>query len=119
MITTATSPSVQRQQQQKQNLGGSFIHSHGTKVFMRPKLDDVLDAVQQARFNEKRWVWIEHEQYGYVRAHVLQDSDGAIEVELDSGLVSKTEEHERGIDYLTHQLTHLRQHGWKVTRCIL
>lgn len=117
MITTATSPSVQRQQQQKQNLGGSFIHSHGTKVFMRPKLDDVLDAVQQARFNEKRWVWIEHEKYGYVRAHVLQDSEGVIEVELDSGLVSR-KELKRGID-LTHLLNHSRQHWWKVTRCTL
>lgn len=85
MIAT-THPS-QRQQHQ---IGGSFIHSHGTKVFMRPKLDSVLDAVQQARFNEKKWVWVEDDQYGYVRAHIIQEynDDNVVEVELDNGPVS-------------------------------
>ncbi|ORZ24355.1 P-loop containing nucleoside triphosphate hydrolase protein [Absidia repens] len=58
---------------------------------MRPKLDDVLDAVQQARFNEKKWVWIEHKQHGYVRAHIVQESDGIIEAEMDNGLVTSNQ----------------------------
>ena len=35
------------------NGGGSFIHSYGSRTFIRPKLDNVLDAVAQAKFNEK------------------------------------------------------------------
>ncbi|KAI7899293.1 P-loop containing nucleoside triphosphate hydrolase protein [Cokeromyces recurvatus] len=69
------------------NGGGSFIHSYGSKTFMRPKLDDVLDAVVQAKFNEKRWVWIEDDKKGYVRGHIInEDIDkDAIEIEYDNG----------------------------------
>ncbi|CAO3616361.1 unnamed protein product [Cunninghamella blakesleeana] len=81
----ATSHPSQKEQHQ---IGGSFIHSHGTKVFMRPKLDSVLDAVQQARFNERKWVWVEDDQHGYIRAHIIQEynDDNVVEVELDNGL---------------------------------
>ncbi|KAI7846973.1 P-loop containing nucleoside triphosphate hydrolase protein [Circinella umbellata] len=88
MITAAAtaSPSSQR-------VGGTFIHSHGTKVFVPDRIDSVQDAVNQARFSEKRWVWIEDEANGYVRAQIIKDSEksprspryGKIEVQYESG----------------------------------
>lgn len=67
---------------------GSFIHSYGSKKFIRPKTDDVLDAVAQARFNEKKWVWIEDDNEGYVRGHVINEEDNTVEVEYENGGVS-------------------------------
>lgn len=64
---------------------GSFIHSYGSKKFIRPKSDDVLDAVAQARFNEKKWVWIQDDQEGYVRGHVISEDDDTVEVEFENG----------------------------------
>jgi myosin heavy subunit len=67
--------------------GGSFIHSYGSKTFIKPKLDNVLDAVAQAKFNEKKWIWIEDENEGYVRGHVLQENNGdnTVEIEYEHG----------------------------------
>lgn len=67
---------------------GSFIHSYGSKKFIRPKSDDVLDAVAQARFNEKKWVWIQDDNEGYVRGHVLNENEDTVEVEYEHGGVS-------------------------------
>ncbi|GAA5812558.1 hypothetical protein MFLAVUS_006015 [Mucor flavus] len=64
---------------------GSFIHSYGSKKFIRPKSDDVLDAVAQARFNEKKWVWIEDDNEGYVRGHVIKEEEDTVEVEYENG----------------------------------
>lgn len=65
---------------------GSFIHSYGSKKYIRPKMDDVLDAVAQARFNEKKWVWIEDDCEGYVRGHVISEyEDDRVEVEYEHG----------------------------------
>ena len=94
MITAAStaSPSSQR----SERVGGTFIHSHGTKVFVPDRIDSVQDAVNQARFSEKRWVWIEDEANGYVRAQIIKDGEksprspryGKIEVQYESGHVS-------------------------------
>lgn len=67
--------------------GGSFIHSYGSKTFIRPKLDNVLDAVAQAKFNEKKWIWIEDEAEGYVRGHILNENekDYTVEIEYEVG----------------------------------
>lgn len=67
---------------------GSFIHSYGSKKFIRPKSDDVLDAVAQARFNEKKWVWIEDDNEGYVRGHVIKEEEDTVEVEYENGGVN-------------------------------
>jgi hypothetical protein len=94
MTTTASTPSQQRGQLLQQGMdygngGGSFIHSYGSKTYIRPKLDDVLDAVAQAKFNEKKWVWIQDDQEGYVRGHVLNESENdKVEVEFEQGGVS-------------------------------
>ncbi|KAI9497703.1 P-loop containing nucleoside triphosphate hydrolase protein [Zychaea mexicana] len=94
MITTASSsPSPSPSPQRSDRIGGTFIHSHGTKVFVPDRLDNVQDAVNQARFSEKRWVWIEDEQHGYVRAQVIREFEKSprsarhpkIEVEHESG----------------------------------
>lgn len=95
MITTELSPTQQQQRSRRESVmgGGSFIHSHGTKVFMRPRLDGVQDAVAQAKFNEKRWVWIPDEEQAYIRAHIVHEYDKSsnkhkvVEVELENGLV--------------------------------
>lgn len=89
MITTASpSPSQERRKSGSGFGGGSFIHSHGTKVFMRPRLDGVQDAVAQARFNEKRWVWIQDDQNAYLPAHVVKEhGNNLVDVELENGLV--------------------------------
>lgn len=71
-----------------QEYGGSFIHSYGSKKFVRPKLDNVLDAVAQARFNEKKWVWIEDDNEGYVRGHIINENNDKVEIEYENGRVS-------------------------------
>ncbi|CAO3654116.1 unnamed protein product [Mucor fragilis] len=72
--------------QHSKDYGGSFIHSYGSKTFIRPKIDDVLDAVAQAKFNEKKWVWIQDDKEGYVRGHVIKEEEGAdVEVEYERG----------------------------------
>ncbi|KAI9486952.1 MAG: P-loop containing nucleoside triphosphate hydrolase protein [Benjaminiella poitrasii] len=69
------------------NGGGSFIHSYGSKTFIRPKIDDVLDAVAQAKFNEKKWVWVEDDKKGYVRGHIVNEDgeNDLVEIEYDHG----------------------------------
>ncbi|KAG1147752.1 hypothetical protein G6F37_004290 [Rhizopus arrhizus] len=71
-----------------QEYGGSFIHSYGSKKFVRPKLDNVLDAVAQARFNEKKWVWVEDDHEGYVRGHILNEDKDKIEIEYENGAIA-------------------------------
>lgn len=92
MATTVTTPLQQRSPLQPGidygNGGGSFIHSYGSKTYIRPKLDDVLDAVAQAKFNEKKWVWIQDEQEGYVRGHILLENENGTDVEFEQGGVS-------------------------------
>jgi len=77
--------------QHTKDYGGSFIHSYGSKTFIRPKIDDVLDAVAQAKFNEKKWVWIQDDKEGYVRGHVIKEDEGSdVEVEYEQGGVMYT-----------------------------
>ncbi|CEP13708.1 hypothetical protein [Parasitella parasitica] len=72
--------------QNSKDFGGSFIHSYGSTTYIKPKIDDVLDAVAQAKFNEKRWVWIQDDQEGYVRGHIIKDEqDALVEVEYEKG----------------------------------
>ncbi|KAL0143517.1 P-loop containing nucleoside triphosphate hydrolase protein [Mucor lusitanicus] len=70
-------------QQHTKDYGGSFIHSYGSKTFIRPKIDDVLDAVAQAKFNEKKWVWIQDDKEGYVRGHVIKEEEEGSDVEVE------------------------------------
>ncbi|KAI9259065.1 hypothetical protein BY458DRAFT_278826 [Sporodiniella umbellata] len=64
-----------------QEYGGTFIDSYGSKKFVRQRLDNVMDAVAQARFNEKKWVWIEDDHEGYIRGHITNENDEQVEVE--------------------------------------
>lgn len=68
-----------------QEYGGTFIDSYGSRKFVRQRLDDVMDAVAQARFNEKKWVWIEDDNEGYVRGHILNESNDQVEIGYESG----------------------------------
>ncbi|KAI9317464.1 P-loop containing nucleoside triphosphate hydrolase protein [Dichotomocladium elegans] len=90
MITTAAAPSSPASQRrdslQQGTIGGSFIHSHGTKVFVPNRIDDVQDAVNQARFSERKWVWVQDDNEAYISAHVLKENNrGKVEVELQNG----------------------------------
>jgi hypothetical protein len=68
---------------------GSYVHSHGTTVFLKSHSDQSQDAVAHAAFNEKRWVWVEDADEAYVAGHILQElEDGqSFEVALSSGSV--------------------------------
>ncbi|KAI8996997.1 P-loop containing nucleoside triphosphate hydrolase protein, partial [Pilobolus umbonatus] len=52
---------------------------------IRPKLNEVMDAVEQARFNEKKWVWVEDSKEGYVRGHVTHEGTNTSEIEYEFG----------------------------------
>lgn len=71
---------------------GSYIHSHGTKVFLKSHSDRSQDAVAQAAFNEKRWVWVEDPEEAYIAGHILGEIDNgqSLEIALSSGSVGWT-----------------------------
>lgn len=47
----------------------------------------VVDAVAQAAFNEKKWVWVEDKDEGYLSAWVAKENGDQYEVHLSNGLV--------------------------------
>ncbi|KAI8581228.1 hypothetical protein K450DRAFT_233726 [Umbelopsis ramanniana AG] len=68
---------------------GSYVHSHGTTVFLKSHSDQSQDAVAHAAFNEKRWVWVEDADEAYVAGHILRELENgqSFEVALSSGSV--------------------------------
>lgn len=48
----------------------------------------VVDAVAQAAFNEKKWVWVEDKDEGYIAAWIGKEQGENVEVHLNNGLVS-------------------------------
>lgn len=48
----------------------------------------VVDAVAQAAFNEKKWVWVEDKDEGYIAAWIGKEEGENVEVHLNNGLVS-------------------------------
>ncbi|CAO3656403.1 unnamed protein product [Mucor hiemalis] len=86
MMTTISSPSASPLNNRRASESiGSFIHSYGSTKFIKPTVDHVLDAVAQARFNEKKWVWIQDENEGYVRGNIIHESENQVEVEYEHG----------------------------------
>ncbi|KAG0224755.1 hypothetical protein BGW41_004968 [Actinomortierella wolfii] len=47
----------------------------------------VVDAVAQAAFNEKKWVWVEDKDEGYIAAWISKENNDQVEVHLNNGLV--------------------------------
>ncbi|CAO3569449.1 unnamed protein product [Mortierella alpina] len=47
----------------------------------------VVDAVAQAAFNEKKWVWVEDKEEGYISAWISKEEGDQVEVHLSNGLV--------------------------------
>ncbi|KAG0097633.1 hypothetical protein BGZ93_002340 [Podila epicladia] len=47
----------------------------------------VVDAVAQAAFNEKKWVWVEDKDEGYIAAWIGKEEGENVEVHLNNGLV--------------------------------
>lgn len=46
-----------------------------------------VDAVAQAAFNEKKWVWVEDKEEGYIAAWISQEQGDQVQVHLNNGLV--------------------------------
>ncbi|KAF9538125.1 hypothetical protein EC957_007221 [Mortierella hygrophila] len=46
-----------------------------------------VDAVAQAAFNEKRWVWVEDKEEGYIAAWISLEQGDQVQVHLNNGLV--------------------------------
>jgi hypothetical protein len=68
---------------------GSYVHSHGTTVYLKSHSDQSQDAVAHAAFNEKRWVWVEDADEAYLAGHILRDLDNgqSFEVAVSNGSV--------------------------------
>jgi hypothetical protein len=49
----------------------------------------VTDAVAQAEFSEKKWVWVQDKQEGYVAGWITQENGENITVELTDTSVRK------------------------------
>ncbi|KAG0256225.1 hypothetical protein BG011_004691 [Mortierella polycephala] len=47
----------------------------------------VVDAVAQAEFNEKKWVWVEDKDEGYISAWISKEEGDQVQVHLSNGLV--------------------------------
>lgn len=47
----------------------------------------VVDAVAQAAFNEKKWVWVEDKEEGYIAGWIAKEEGDQVEVHLNNGLV--------------------------------
>ncbi|KAG0295387.1 hypothetical protein BGZ96_011858 [Linnemannia gamsii] len=46
-----------------------------------------VDAVAQAAFNEKKWVWVEDKDEGYIAAWISKEEGDQVQVHLNNGLV--------------------------------
>jgi len=47
----------------------------------------VVDAVAQAAFNEKKWVWVEDKDEGYIAGWVSKEDGDQVQVHLNNGQV--------------------------------
>ncbi|KAG0221627.1 P-loop containing nucleoside triphosphate hydrolase protein [Mortierella sp. GBAus27b] len=47
----------------------------------------VVDAVAQAAFNEKKWVWVEDKEEGYIAGWIAKENGDQVEVHLNNGMV--------------------------------
>jgi hypothetical protein len=47
----------------------------------------VVDAVAQAAFNEKKWVWVEDKEEGYIAGWIAKENGDQVEVHLNNGQV--------------------------------
>lgn len=50
----------------------------------------VVDAVAQAAFNEKKWVWVEDKEEGYIAGWIAKEEGDQVEVHLNNGQVCPT-----------------------------
>ncbi|GJJ73231.1 hypothetical protein EMPS_05589 [Entomortierella parvispora] len=56
----------------------------------------IVDAVAQAAFNEKKWVWVEDKDEGYLSAWVAKENGDQYEVHLSNGLVKTVDKNLTG-----------------------
>ncbi|CAG8475115.1 8080_t:CDS:10 [Diversispora eburnea] len=68
--------------------GNSFSYQpHGEEVLRRisnsVRSSVIVDTVAQAAFNEKKWVWVEDKNAGYVAGHITKEMGEQVEVRLN------------------------------------
>lgn len=71
----------------------------------------IVDAVAQAAFNEKKWVWVEDKEEGYLSAWVAKEDGDQYVVHLSNGLVRR--ETERGREAFLLSQREKVLHFWK------
>ena len=75
----------------KNSRKNSQIYSSDGEVFRRISMSSrgagVVDAVAQAAFNEKKWVWIEDKETGYVAGYITKDMGEQVEVHFNDNSV--------------------------------
>ncbi|CAI2199620.1 1168_t:CDS:2, partial [Funneliformis geosporum] len=78
----------------------SLIYSPGGEIFRRISTSSrgagVADAIAQATFNEKKWVWVEDKEAGYVAGYITKEMGEQVEIHFNDNLsrivnVSETE----------------------------
>ncbi|OZJ04569.1 hypothetical protein BZG36_02720 [Bifiguratus adelaidae] len=73
------------------SLGGSMMHMYGQQVLLKSRTNEAVDAVAQAAFNEKKWLWVEDSQEGFIAGYVTSERKGPngdeYEVYLNNGKV--------------------------------
>jgi hypothetical protein len=71
--------------------GDSAVDLDGTESYLKHYVNEDTNMVEQAAFNEKKWVWVEDEEEGYLRGEIINqiESEQKLEVLLHNGAVSR------------------------------
>ena len=68
---------------------------------MNPYLERILpysnvnDALAQAQWSEKKWIWLSDKQEGYVAGYIIEENNDTVRVRLVSGEVRNHSEFKR------------------------
>jgi len=75
----------------KNSRKNSLIYLPGGEIFQRISTSSrgagVADAVAQAAFNEKKWVWVEDKETGYVAGYITKDMGEQVEIHFNDDSV--------------------------------
>ncbi|KAG2183466.1 hypothetical protein INT43_006472 [Umbelopsis isabellina] len=67
--------------------GDPTVDLDGTESYLKHYVNEDTSVVEQAAFNEKKWVWVEDEEEGYLRGEIINEieSEQKLEVLLHNG----------------------------------
>lgn len=71
-------------------VGDSIADLDGTESYLKHYVNEDTSVVEQTAFNEKKWVWVEDEDEGYLRGEIINEiePEQKLEVLLHNGAVS-------------------------------